>query len=566
MKLISFLLRWTKNIRYSRLIILSTTIGGLVGGVGSLGLLAILNHGLSRPGSASKLLIWEFVALCAFIPAVKMASQIPMMRLSRRANVQLRMQLCRQILAAPLRHLEQVGPHRILASLTDDIPTITGALGMMPSLCLNFAMLIAFLIYLGRLSSTGLIILMVAIVVGVSVYLLISRRAKYYSKLAREEWDALLKDYRALTTGTKELKLHRERRQAFLSEDLNATSLRLAGRRNSEALVFMFAGSWGTVFGSVLLGLIVFGLPQMGGVDTHVVIAFTFGLIYVMGPVQSLIGIVPSFTRMNIALNKVEQLGLSLTDHASDDLGARPAQPNPAWSRLRLNGVTHSYYREAEDRSFLLGPIDLDIHPGELIFCVGGNGSGKTTLVKLLTGLYAPEAGEIYFDDLLVTDENRDEYRQHFSVVFSDFFLFESLLGLATSDLDEKTRKYISQLQLDRKVQVQNGRLSTIDLSQGQRKRLALLTAFLEDRSIYIFDEWAADQDPMFKDIFYLNLLPELKAKGKTIIVISHDDKYYYLADRIVKLDSGQLEFDKVVDSSFAEELKGDKQIVNLLH
>ena len=171
-------------------------------------------------------------------------------------------------------------------------------------------------------------------------------------------------------------------------------------------------------------------------------------------------------------------------------------------------------------------------------------------------------AGEIYFDDLLVTDESRDDYRQHFSVVFSDFFLFESLLGLGTSDLDEKTRKYISQLQLDRKVQVQNGKLSTIDLSQGQRKRLALLTAFLEDRSIYIFDEWAADQDPMFKDIFYLNLLPELKAKGKTIIVISHDDKYYYLADRIVKLDNGQLDFDKIVDSPFSAELKADKQVV----
>jgi putative ATP-binding cassette transporter len=560
MKLIRFLLYWTKNIRYSRLIIFSTTIGGLAGGVCSLGLLAILNRGISRLGSASRLTIAEFFALCAIVPAVKMASQIPMMRLSRRANVQLRLQVCRQILSAPLRHLEQVGPHRILASLTDDIPQITGALGLVPSLCLNLAMLIAFLIYLGRLSSPGLIILMVAIAVGVTVYLLIARRAKYYSKLAREDWDALLKDYRALTTGTKELKLHRERRQAFLSEDLNETSLRLARRRNSEALVFMFAGNWGSVFGSVLMGLIVFGLPQMRGVDTHVVIAFTFGLLYLMGPVESLIGVVPAFTRMNIALNKVEQLGLSLTDHSSTDLG--PAQPKPDWSHLRLKGVTHSYYREAEDRSFLLGPIDLDIHPGELIFCIGGNGSGKTTLVKLLTGLYAPEAGEIYFNDVLVTDENSDDFRQNFSVVFSDFFLFESLLGLGTSDLDERTRKYISQLQLDRKVQVQKGRLSTIELSQGQRKRLALLTAFLEDRSIYIFDEWAADQDPMFKDIFYLSLLPELKAKGKTIIVISHDDKYYYLADRIVKLDSGQLDFDKIVDSPFSAELKADKQVV----
>lgn len=563
MKLISFLLLWTKSIRYSRLIILSTTIAGWVGGLCSMGLLAIMNKALSRPGAATNLLIWGFVGLCVFVPVLKITSQLMMMRLGRQANVQLRMRLCRQLLSAPLRHLEEIGAHRILGTLTDDIPQITGTLGLMPNLCLNVAMLIAFLIYLGRLSSTGLIILIMALGIGVVGYLLISTRAKRYTKLAREEWDTLLKHYRALTGGTKELKLHRERRQEFLSQDLYHTSLMLARLRNSESLVYLFAGNWGQIFGFALLGLIIFGLPHMSGVDTHVLIAFTFGLLYVMGPIESLIGIIPSINHANVALGKVEQLGLSLTDRSSDDDEPLPADTNPAWSHLRLSGVSHSYYREHEDRSFILGPIDLDIHPGELIFCIGGNGSGKTTLVKLLIGLYSPEAGEIHFDDQLITDENRDAYRQHFSVVFSDFFLFENLLGLGSPELDDKTRQYLAQLQLEHKVQVQNGRLSTTDLSQGQRKRLALLTAFLEDRPIYIFDEWAADQDPLFKDIFYLILLPELRAKGKTIIVISHDDKYYYLADRIVKLDSGRVEFDKNVDSSFAVELKRDRQVLN---
>jgi putative ATP-binding cassette transporter len=184
---------------------------------------------------------------------------------------------------------------------------------------------------------------------------------------------------------------------------------------------------------------------------------------------------------------------------------------------------------------------------------VGGNGSGKTTLAKLLIGLYSPEEGEIRFGGKSITDENRDEYRQSFSVVFTDFFLFDSLLGLDNINIDGDARYYLEKLQLDQTVRVSDGVLSTINVSQGQRKRLALLTAYLEDRAIYLFDEWAADQDPVFKEIFYLQLLPELKARGKTVIVISHDDRYYHVADRIIKLDYGRIEYDKkVLDSKDA--------------
>ena len=189
----------------------------------------------------------------------------------------------------------------------------------------------------------------------------------------------------------------------------------------------------------------------------------------------------------------------------------------------------------------------MTLTPGELVFLVGGNGSGKTTLSKLLVGLYSPEDGEVRLNDALITDKNREVYRQHFSVVFSDYFLFDSLLGLDAPDLDDNARKYLSLLRLENKLKIQDGVLSTTDLSQGQRKRLALLTAYLEDRSIYVFDEWAADQDPLFKEIFYYQLLPELKARGKTVVVISHDDKYYHVGDRIIKLDDGKLSFDKGV-------------------
>jgi putative ATP-binding cassette transporter len=212
--------------------------------------------------------------------------------------------------------------------------------------------------------------------------------------------------------------------------------------------------------------------------------------------------------------------------------------------------VTHSYHQEGGGGEFQLGPINLTLYPGELIFLIGGNGSGKTTLAKLLMGLYEPESGEIRVDDKPVTMAERDDYRQQFSAVFYDFYLFERLFGMDATNVDAESRKYIDLLQLSNKLQVKNGHLSTIDLSQGQRKRVALLNAYLEDRPIYIFDEWAADQDPQFKEIFYYELVPELKSRGKTVIVISHDDRYYGLADRLIKLESGQIEYDQLTARS----------------
>jgi len=189
----------------------------------------------------------------------------------------------------------------------------------------------------------------------------------------------------------------------------------------------------------------------------------------------------------------------------------------------------------------VLGPVDLSFQPGELVFLVGGNGSGKSTLAKIITGLYLPEAGQIRLDGKLVTNQNRDAYRQLFSAVFADFFVFDNLLGLDGADLDGRAGCYLEQLHLQHKVRIANGSLSTTAVSQGQRKRLALLTAYLEDRPFYLFDEWASDQDPHFKNVFYTKLLPDLKARGKTVLVITHDDRYFDTADRLIKLDYGKL-------------------------
>jgi putative ATP-binding cassette transporter len=242
-----------------------------------------------------------------------------------------------------------------------------------------------------------------------------------------------------------------------------------------------------------------------------------------------------------VALAKVEAMGISLAKESKNDEFAI-ADPKPSWRHLELLDVTHSYHNEQDNSSFRVGPLSVSFEPGEIVFMAGGNGSGKTTFAKLLTGLYVPENGEIRVDDRNITDATRESYRQYFSVIFSDFYVFESLLGLESPDLDEQAQSYLGQLQLDHKVKVENGKFSTTALSQGQRKRLALLTTYLEDRSFYVFDEWAADQDPLFKDIFYNDILLGLKARGKTVLVITHDNSYYHLADRLIKLENGHFD------------------------
>jgi putative ATP-binding cassette transporter len=209
--------------------------------------------------------------------------------------------------------------------------------------------------------------------------------------------------------------------------------------------------------------------------------------------------------------------------------------------RLELRGIVHHYPGSTDDSRFTLGPVDLTVRQGEILFIVGGNGSGKTTLGLVMLGLYEPESGTIALNGVAVDEANRIQYRQYFSAVLSDFHVFEQLLGDDRQALSERATYYIDVLAMSHKVKIIDGKFSTIDLSSGQRKRLALVWSYLEDRPIYLFDEWAADQDPAFKRVFYTELLPELKARGKTVLIITHDDAYFSFADRIVRLEDGRL-------------------------
>jgi putative ATP-binding cassette transporter len=533
--------------RYSRRAAILAILTGILSGVSNTGLLVVINSTLAGGSLPVTMQVLCFVGLCLVLPLTRFLAEALLTKLGQGALYNLRLQLSKRILGAPLRRLEEMGAHRILATLTDDLPAITNGLLLIPVLSINAAVIIGGLVYLGLMSWKVLLIVLGFMVVGIISYQLPIIKSLQYLKAARESEDDLLKCYGALTQGTKELKLHRNRREAFISDVLQSTVTSLRNHNVKGMLIYSAAASWGQILVFVVIGLILFALPGMTVMSQAALTGYVLTLLYIMTPLQVIMNTMPNIGRASVAVKNVEQLGFSLKSLEGDeDSSSHPESTNP-WPLVELVNVTHKYKREGEENSFTLGPINLTLYPGEIIFLIGGNGSGKTSLAKLLTGLYTPESGEIRLNGRVVTDETRDGYRQNFSAVFSDFYLFERLLGLSHLELDEQARTYLSQLQLDHKVKVINGALSTTDLSQGQRKRLALLSAYLEDRPIYLFDEWAADQDPLFRDIFYYKILPQLKKQGKIVVVISHDDRYFAVGDRIIKLDYGKLEYDSPV-------------------
>lgn len=508
-----------------RLVVLAV-VAGLVSGLAAAGVIAALAGG--RAGT--------FAGLAALSVLTRALSQILLTRLGQATIAELRMRLSRRILDAPLRRIEELGGHRVLATLNDDAAAITQACVYLPLVCVDAATVIGCLAYVAWVSPAILAIVIAAMAIGTFVFHLHQRRAIRWFTRARETSDALFAHFRALYAGIKELKLHRRRREAFLADLLGESVA--AYRRDFVAgmTVYSLAMAWGTLLFYVVLGVTAFALPVAAGLSPAAVAGVSLALLYLMAPFAHMIEVLPAVGRARVALRKIDELGLALEPERAP---AMLAQPRTAWHRLDLVGVTHRYYREREDESFCLGPIDLTLRPGEVVYLVGGNGSGKTTLALLLVGLYAPESGRIELDGVTVDD--LDAYRELFSVVFADYHVFDQLLGLSGPGLDERARRHLERLQLAHRVRVEAGALQVGGLSQGQRRRLALAAAALDDRPIYVFDEWAADQDPQFRRIFYTELLPELRARGKAVVVITHDDQYFAIADRCLRMDLGRL-------------------------
>lgn len=516
---------------------LASAILGAFSGVASLTLITLIHRALTQsaesPGQPGVLPI-AFAAACGFVLVTQVTSKCLLVRLSQATAARLRYELCSKIIAAPLRTLESVGQHRLLATLIDDVGAITSALASFPGVCANAMVLVCGLIYLATLSLplAGGTILMACI--GVAMFLGGLRIANRSLRQAREDQDDVVKHLRAMIVGIKELKGNTTRCLDFVYDVLLPADTRMRDSLIRGYSIQGFSHSWGRLFLFIGIGLLLFVWPRMATVSTATLTGYTLTILYLTYPLDGILGWLPAFHSASIAVAKIETLGLMIDEperQASSELPSR-------FQQITLHRVGYQYQSHGQV-NFGLGPVDVSIAAGEVVFIAGGNGSGKTTLAKILTGLYLPQEGEVVWDDRAVSDRNRTDYRQLFSTVFVEGHLFDRLLGVEIEP--GKLSYWLDLLEIRDKVDTVTGRLHQDKLSRGQHKRLALLVAALDDRPIFVFDEWAAEQDPGFKQVFYLQVVPELKRAGKTVVAITHDDRYFHLADRVIKLVDGQL-------------------------
>ena len=507
-------------------------------------LLATINQVLNRPGGLAGGLLLTFIALCATVLVCRATSDMSGNFVGQRLVARLRKELASKILAAPIDALERYRTHRLMPVLTQDVDMISDVAFVLASNVIALAIALGCLAYLALLSPPLFAMLVVALVLGVSLQALAQSRGVAGFWKARDHEEVLHKAYRAISEGAKELRMHRARRGRIFDGQIGGT-VDAIRRINSRAInTYVLATAFGSALFFLLIALIL-GWAALRTTEPVVLSGFVLVLLFLKGPMDQIAGALPNLGRAKVALQRIA------------DLSARFASPEPHLHLdsppgevrldrgLELRGVRYAFDAPEGGKAFEIGPIDLKLDKGELVFVVGDNGSGKTTLIKLLLGLYAPQQGEILHDGQPVTAQTRDDYRQLFTTVFSDFYLFEDLVaggeeGQAAA-LPEAALPYLQRLEIAHKVSVRNGSFSTIDLSTGQRKRLALVHAYLEGRPVLVFDEWAADQDPSFRHLFYTELLPELRARGHLLVVISHDDRYFHLADRIVRMEAGRM-------------------------
>nr|WP_283205339.1 cyclic peptide export ABC transporter [Cupriavidus pauculus] len=531
--------------RKLRMTIVLAAAASLAAGLCAVSMVALINRVLATQGADAPRLALPFAALAIAVLACRTLASTLFVRVSQSALARIRAQICERFIGAPYPHIEQTGNARVQAALADDSQHVANGLSVIPVVLTNAMVVLGCLGYLAWLSLPTFGIACAILGIGSWVYHLNHRRALVHLKKAGAAQDALHGQFKALVSGARELKLNHGKQQSFLRDSLGATLEAVRSARTRGLSIFFVALGFGSFLFFAVIGGVLF-FPRATPLDPAVMTGFTIMFLYIMSPLESLLNALPALSMGRVAYARIEALG------ADADPEAPPrATASTPFASVALDGASHRYFHEAENSFFALGPVDLTLHAGEIVFLVGGNGSGKTTLAKLIAGLYPPLAGHLLHNGKAADAAHLADYRALFSAVFSDFHLFDTLLAHDPQD-EALANHLIQRFQLGHKVAVRDGRFTTQALSQGQRKRLALIVACLERRPVLILDEWAADQDPLFKDIFYREVLPELRAQGKAVLVISHDDRYFDLADRMIKIENGQIVADSASHAAHA--------------
>ncbi|MDT3412926.1 multidrug ABC transporter permease/ATP-binding protein [Kosakonia cowanii] len=523
------LLVW-RQYRWPFVAVLALSLASAAMGIG---LIAFINQRLIESVDLSVAVLPEFLGLLLLLMAVTLGSQLALTTLGHHFVYRLRSEFIKRLLDTPIERIEQLGSASLLAGLTSDVRNITIAFVRLPELVQGIILTVGSCLYLAMLSGKMLLITVIWMALTIwGGFMLVSRVYRHMATL-RETEDKLYADFQTVLEGRKELTLNRERAE-HVFEKMYLPDAREYRHHIIRADTFhLSAVNWSNIMMLGAIGLVFWMANGLGWANTNVAATYSLTLLFLRTPLLSAVGALPTLLTAQVAFRKLKQFALA---------PYRPEFPRPqafpGWQTLELRNVTFKY----QDNDFAIGPINMTLKRGELVFLIGGNGSGKSTLAMLLTGLYQPLSGEILLDGKPMAQDKPEDYRKLFSAVFTDVWLFDELLGPEGQQADPAlVAKWLEQLKMSHKLELENGKILNLKLSKGQKKRVALLLALAEERDILLLDEWAADQDPHFRRDFYQVLLPLMQQMGKTIFAISHDDHYFIHADRLLEMRNGHL-------------------------
>ena len=515
-----------KNIyQISKIVLLTLLFSGL--GVWTL---SFINNELVSLKEFDPILAIKFIAvlLLFFISAI--AANISLTNFGHKFIYELRYQSVKQILDTPNSVINEIGKAKIIASLNNDIKTITFAFMSATGFIQSLVFIVCASIYLCVIAPKIFIFLSIWIGATLFINTLFMKKIHLYFKHSRVQDDALQKHYDDIVEGHRELSLNRARASVCFDE-LNFTGDKKRQNMVKADIYHALSDNFTNIMLLGSVGLCVFLCVAFDWASLQTALSISLTILFLRGSFMSMVGSIPAALSAKVSLEKIMSLnlnkfkeGFKFDDSLSDN-----------WQNIKIKDINFNYTHG----KFSLKDVNLEINRGEITFIIGKNGSGKSTLINLLCGLMRPSSGEIYLDSTKIDEGNLQSYQAKISAIFADFYLFSQTLshnGFASqNEIDE----LLALLEVDKKVSVIDNKLSTTQLSTGQRKRLSLLIAILEHRSILILDEWAADQDPLFKRKFYKEILPFLQSKGISIIAVSHDDSYFDVATRIILVKDG---------------------------
>lgn len=526
-----YTLIWTQyRLGFVKVIVLN-----LINAAVSVGIIAYINHTFLS-GQIFEALSWQsfaqFLAMVLLLLLTSFASQYALTCLGHQFVYKLRTQLVKQILDTPVAQVDNLGSARLMASLSTDIQALTTAFVRMPELVQGIILAVAVSLYLGSLSWPLLLIIMLWIALTIWISTLLVKHVYQNLTHIRDINDALYQDYQSVIEGRKELALNQQRAKQLYTQDLVGHAKAYKKTIIKADTYHLSAVNWSNIMMFAAIG-VIFAVASYLGLSLGVATTFALTLLFMQSPILHAVGAYPTLQTAQVALDKIQSL--QLAEYQPEFISPTA---NKAWQSLTLRNIDYQY----SSQDLILKQVNLTLNKGDVVFLIGSNGSGKSTLAKVLTGIFAPTSGEMTLDGRVITEANRAQYRQLFSAIFSDQHIFKQLIGKDGNAVDmDLVQHWQHRLQLQNKVSIDGDKLSTDKLSQGQRKRLAMLTTVAEQKDILLLDEWAADQDPAFRRVFYQHLIPELKALGKTLFIISHDDSYFEHADRLLLMKQGKL-------------------------